>query len=197
MIFPNGNDNRDREKNRTVAIYLCFSHAHFTPDHLSPKVNFEITVVNQLSPEKSITLGTSLTTFLSFFFKHFYSLSWLFCLGAQHTFSRRSPDWGFTRILLKEDLQQSDIGFLVKDTLVLHANLTVIPRRMPRNETGFVGLTGKEQDDGLNAALQVLFHIPYFRKVQKSQHYQIMLCKEKMCLVVFVSFWFCSEVLFL
>lgn len=70
-------------------------------------------------------------------------------------------------------MQQPDIGFLVKDSLVLHAHLTVIPRRMPRNETGFVGLTGKEQDDGLNAALQVLFHIPYFRKVQKSQHVYI------------------------
>eukprot|EP00210_Caulerpa_lentillifera_P008576 g8181.t1 len=141
LIFPNGNDNRDREKNRTVAIYLCFSHAHFTPDYLSPKVNFEITVVNQHSPERSITLG------------------------AHHTFSKRSPDWGFTRILLKEDLQQPEIGFLINDTLVLHAHLTVIPRRMPRNETGFVGLSGRgAQDDGLNAALQVLFHIPYFRK---------------------------------
>lgn len=85
--------------------------------------------------------------------------------GAQHTFSKRSPDWGFTHILMKEELQDAEFGFLVKDTVVITANLVVIPRRMPRNETGFIGLTAREEAAGLNSVLQSLFHVPYFRKV--------------------------------
>ena len=85
--------------------------------------------------------------------------------GAEHTFSKRSPDWGFTHILLKEELQDTDHGFLEKDTIVFRVDLTVIPRHMPRNETGFVGLSAREEVQGQNPVLQVLFHLPYFRKV--------------------------------
>jgi len=85
--------------------------------------------------------------------------------GAQHSFSKRSPDWGFTHVLLKEELQDSDHGFVVKDMLMFQADIKVIPKHMPRNETGFVGLSARSDDPGINCVIQSLFHVPYFRKV--------------------------------
>jgi len=58
-MFPKGNDNRDKTRDCSAAIYLCFNHAALTPEFLQPRVKFEITAINQKCPEKSIKLGKS------------------------------------------------------------------------------------------------------------------------------------------
>ena len=87
------------------------------------------------------------------------------CAETQHVFSKRFPDWGFTQIAPVHEFQDADYGFLSKDAAVFRVHLTVIPQNIPRNETGFIGLTAKDDTPGLNAVIQALFHLPYLRKV--------------------------------
>lgn len=53
LLFPDGNNN----KNDMAALYLDYPEALFTPVHMSPKAKFELRMINQLDPSKTIVKG--------------------------------------------------------------------------------------------------------------------------------------------
>jgi ubiquitin carboxyl-terminal hydrolase 7 len=68
------------------------------------------------------------------------------------------------------DLYQSNRGYLLNDTVIVEAEVTV--RKSgdywaydSKKETGFVGLKNQGATCYMNSLLQTLYHIPYFRKV--------------------------------
>ena len=87
----------------------------------------------------------------------------------QHQFNARESDWGFTSFMPLCDLYDPTRGYLVNDTCVVEAEVTV--RRVvdywtydSKKETGYVGLKNQGATCYMNSLLQFLYHIPYFRK---------------------------------
>ena len=88
----------------------------------------------------------------------------------QHQFNSRENDWGFTSFMPIQDIYDPSKGYLVNDTLILSAEVSV--QKVVDNwaydskkETGFVGLKNQGATCYMNSLLQTQYHIPYFRKV--------------------------------
>jgi ubiquitin carboxyl-terminal hydrolase 7 len=139
LIFPRGN-NVDH-----LSMYLDVADSSTLPYGWSRYAHFSLAVVNQIHSKYSVRKDT------------------------QHQFNTRESDWGFTSFMPLLDLYDSGKGYLVNDTLIIEAEVTV-QRGMDylqydsKKETGFVGLKNQGATCYMNSLLQTLYHIPYFRK---------------------------------
>ncbi|GLT57010.1 hypothetical protein SLA2020_300170 [Shorea laevis] len=139
LIFPKGN-NVDH-----LSMYLDVGDSGSLPYGWSRYAQFCLTIVNQIHGKYSIRKET------------------------QHQFNSRESDWGFTSFMSLGELYDPSRGFLVNDTCVVEADVTV--RRVidywshdSKKETGYVGLKNQGATCYMNSLLQTLYHIPYFRK---------------------------------
>lgn len=139
LIFPRGN-NVDH-----LSMYLDVADSTTLPYGWSRYAHFSLAVANQIHSKYSVRKDT------------------------QHQFNARESDWGFTSFMPLLDLYDSGKGYLVNDTLVIEAEVTV-QRGMDylqydsKKETGFVGLKNQGATCYMNSLLQTLYHMPYFRK---------------------------------
>jgi len=139
LIFPRGN-NVDH-----LSMYLDVADSNTLPYGWSRYAHFSLAVANQIHSKYSVRKDT------------------------QHQFNARESDRGFTSFMPLLDLYDSGKGYLVNDTLVIEAEVTV-QRGMDylqydsKKETGFVGLKNQGATCYMNSLLQTLYHMPYFRK---------------------------------
>ncbi|CAN6810270.1 unnamed protein product [Brassica oleracea] len=139
LIFPKGN-NVDH-----LAMYLDVADAASLPYGWCRYSHFGLTVVNQINNRYSVRKET------------------------QHQFNARESDWGFTSFMPLGELYDPTRGYLVKDTVLIEAEVSV--RKVldywaydSKKETGFVGLKNQGATCYMNSLLETLYHIPYFRK---------------------------------
>ncbi|XP_042416954.1 ubiquitin C-terminal hydrolase 13-like isoform X4 [Zingiber officinale] len=139
LIFPKGN-NIDH-----LSLYLDVADSVNLPYGWSRFAHFSLAVVNQINGKYTIIKD------------------------AQHQFNARESDWGFTSFMSLSEFYDPSQGYLVNDTCVIEAEVTV--RKVvdywsydSRKETGYVGLKNQGATCYMNSLLQTLYHIPYFRK---------------------------------
>ncbi|XP_042461162.1 ubiquitin C-terminal hydrolase 12-like isoform X1 [Zingiber officinale] len=139
LIFPKGN-NVDH-----LSLYLDVADSATLPYGWSRYAQFSLAVVNQIHGKYTIRKDT------------------------QHQFNGRESDWGFTSFMSLSELYDPSRGYLVNDTFVIEAEVTV--RKVvdywsydSKKETGYVGLKNQGATCYMNSLLQTLYHIPYFRK---------------------------------
>ncbi|KMZ62537.1 hypothetical protein ZOSMA_459G00010 [Zostera marina] len=136
LIFPKGN-NMDQ-----LSMYLDVADSASLPYGWSRYALFSLAVVNQIHSKYTIRKDT------------------------HHQFNARESDWGFTSFMPLCDLYDPTRGYLVNDTCIVEAEVTV--RRVvdywtydSRKETGFVGLKNQGATCYMNSLLQTLYHIPF------------------------------------
>ncbi|CAG8478545.1 24164_t:CDS:10 [Cetraspora pellucida] len=150
LLFPVGNNNTD-----CVSIYLDFADLEEVSDDWYCCVQFALFLWNPYDP--------------SLFVSH----------HAHHRFTTKESDWGFTRFydlrklfvptannarsLIEHDACNiTALVRIIKDpTGVLWRDLTNYDSK---KETGYVGLKDQDAINYLNAELQLLYSIKYFRK---------------------------------
>ncbi|KAI3748479.1 hypothetical protein L6452_11570 [Arctium lappa] len=139
LIFPKGN-NVDH-----LSMYLDVADSSTLPYGWSRYAQFSLAVVNQIHNKFTIRKDT------------------------QHQFNSRESDWGFTSFMPLSDLYDPSRGYLLNDTCIVEADVTV--RKVvdywshdSKKETGYVGLKNQGATCYMNSLLQTLYHIPYFRK---------------------------------
>ncbi|KAG6484795.1 hypothetical protein ZIOFF_053320 [Zingiber officinale] len=139
LIFPKGN-NVDH-----LSIYLDVADSATLPYGWNRYAQFALAVVNQIHGKYTIRKDT------------------------QHQFNGRESDWGFTSFMSLSELYDPSRGYLVNDSCVIEAEVTV--RKVvdywsydSKKETGYVGLKNQGATCYMNSLLQTLYHIPYFRK---------------------------------
>ncbi|KAG6506098.1 hypothetical protein ZIOFF_031413 [Zingiber officinale] len=139
LIFPKGN-NVDH-----LSMYLDVADSATLPYGWSRYAQFALAIVNQVHGKYTIRKDT------------------------QHQFNGRESDWGFTSFMSLSELYDPSRGYLVNDTCVIDAEVTV--RKVidywsydSKKETGYVGLKNQGATCYMNSLLQTLYHIPYFRK---------------------------------
>ncbi|XP_070665822.1 ubiquitin C-terminal hydrolase 13-like isoform X3 [Malus domestica] len=139
LIFPKGN-NVDY-----LSMYLDAADSRTLPYGWSRCAQFGLAVVNQIHPKYSIRKDT------------------------QHQFNAREGDWGYTSFMLLGDLYDQSRGYLVNDTVVVEAEISVCKvldygSYDSKKETGYVGLKNQGANGYMNSLLRTWYHIPYFRK---------------------------------
>ncbi|KAL5999368.1 CSN-associated deubiquitinating enzyme Ubp12 [Asimina triloba] len=139
LMFPKGN-NVDQ-----LSMYLDVADSPTLLYGWSRYAQFSLAVINQIHNAYTIRKDT------------------------QHQFHARESDWGFTSFMPLGDLYDPSKGYLVNDTCVVEAEVTV--RRVAdylaydsKKETGYVGLKNQGATCYMNSLLQTLYHIPYFRQ---------------------------------
>ncbi|CAN6577223.1 unnamed protein product [Malus baccata var. baccata] len=139
IMFPKGN------QVDALSMYLDAADSGTLPYGWRRFAHFSLAVVNQIDTKYSVEKDT------------------------QHQFNARESDWGFTSFMTLRDLYDPSKGYLVSDTVVVEAKLTV--RKVlnyqsydSKKETGYVGLENQRQSGYMNSLLQTFYHIPYFRK---------------------------------
>ncbi|KAF9592304.1 hypothetical protein IFM89_013530 [Coptis chinensis] len=139
LIFPKGN-NVDQ-----LSMYLDVADSPSLPYGWSRYAQFSLSVVNQVYGKYTVRKDT------------------------QHQFNARESDWGFTSFMPLGELYDPTRGYLVNETCVIEAEVTV--RKVvdywtydSKKETGYVGLKNQGATCYMNSLLQTLYHIPYFRK---------------------------------
>eukprot|EP00899_Mesostigma_viride_P016141 jgi/Mesvir1/24528/Mv21868-RA.1 len=136
LLFPRGNDRA------SLGIYIEVEDAPRQPFGWARFGEISLTLVNQVDPNLSITKETS------------------------HTFTNKETDWGFEEFVPLTELQRG--GFIDHDTIVITASIRARKSRPvyydSKKETGFVGLKNQGSTSYINALLQTLHHIPYFRR---------------------------------
>ncbi|CAL1370888.1 unnamed protein product [Linum trigynum] len=95
LCFPKGNEVD------FLSLYLDFADWETMPAGWSKYVEFSITIVNQVNGR----------------------LSRKFC--SKHVFKEQEEDWGFTSFIRLDELHSHRKGFLVDDTLVIKARVTM------------------------------------------------------------------------
>ncbi|XP_068340698.1 ubiquitin C-terminal hydrolase 12-like isoform X1 [Pyrus communis] len=138
-IFPKGN------KVDYLSMYLDVADSGTLPYGWSRYAHFSLAVVNQIHSKYSIRKDT------------------------QHQFNARESNWGFTSFMLLGDLYDQHRGYLVNDTVVVEAEISVSKvldygSYDSKKETGYVGLKNQGANGHMNSLLQTWYHIPYFRK---------------------------------
>ncbi|CAK9866222.1 unnamed protein product [Sphagnum jensenii] len=139
LLFPKGN-NVDH-----LSIYLDVADSASLPYGWNRFAHFSLAIVNQYDHKLTVKKDT------------------------QHQFNARESDWGFTSFMALQEFYDPTRGFLVNDTLVLEADVSV--RKVvdywaydSKKETGFVGLKNQGATCYMNSLLQTLYHLAYFRK---------------------------------
>ncbi|KAA8544398.1 hypothetical protein F0562_022410 [Nyssa sinensis] len=138
LIFPKGN-NVD-----LLSMYLDVADSTTLPYGWSRYAQFSFTVINQNHNKYSVRQCT------------------------QHQFNAEEADWGFTSFMPLGELYDPDRGYLVNDTCIVEAEVSVHKVvdywTYDSRETGFVGLKNQGATCYMNSLLQTLYHIPCFRK---------------------------------
>ncbi|KAF8395507.1 hypothetical protein HHK36_019455 [Tetracentron sinense] len=139
LIFPKGNNVGH------LSMYLDVADSANLPYGWIRYAQFSLAVVNQIHNKYTVRKDT------------------------QHQFNARESDWGFTSFMPLNELYDPGRGYLVNDTCIIEAEVTV--RRVmdywsydSKKETGYVGLKNQGATCYMNSLLQTLYHIPYFRK---------------------------------
>ncbi|CAA6658468.1 unnamed protein product [Spirodela intermedia] len=139
LIFPKGN-NVD-----FLSMYLDVADSTTLPYGWSRYAQFSLAVINQMDSRYTIRKET------------------------HHQFNVRESDWGFTSFMPLSELYDPSRGYLVDDTFIVEAEVTV--RKVfdywahdSKKETGYVGIKNQGATCYMNSLLQTLYHIPYFRK---------------------------------
>ncbi|KAL9266601.1 Ubiquitin C-terminal hydrolase 13-like protein [Drosera capensis] len=140
LLFPRKGNNVD-----LLSMYLDVADAPSLPYGWSRYAQFSLAIVNQIEHKISVRKDS------------------------QHQFNARESDWGFTSFMPLGELYDPSRGYLVNDTVVIEAEVTV--QMMfdywsydSKEEAGYVGLKNQGATCYMNSLLQTLFHIPYFRK---------------------------------
>ncbi|KAL2540983.1 Ubiquitin carboxyl-terminal hydrolase 12 [Abeliophyllum distichum] len=139
LVFPKGNCND------CLSVYLDVPDSVGLLHGWSRYAQFNIAVINQIQTRYTVRKDT------------------------QHNFNARESDWGFTSLIPLTELHDPNIGFLVNDTCIVEAEVSVhitVSRLSydSKKETGFVGLNNQGATCYLNSLLQTLYNLPYFRK---------------------------------
>ncbi|CAI9094723.1 OLC1v1030510C1 [Oldenlandia corymbosa var. corymbosa] len=140
LVFPRGN-----LPDGFLSMYLAVSDSSSLPYGWSFCAKFTLAVVDQFDEKYSVKSDDS------------------------HRFSLRERDWGFPRFMPLRELHGLDEGYIVDDRVVVEAEV-VVPKARDywgydsKKETGFVGLKNQGATCYMNSLLQMLYHIPYFRK---------------------------------
>ncbi|XP_028805138.1 ubiquitin carboxyl-terminal hydrolase 12 isoform X2 [Neltuma alba] len=139
LIFPKGN-NIDH-----LSMYLDVADSLTLQYGWSIYAQFSLTIVSQIHNIDSIRKET------------------------QHQFNARESDWGFTRFMPLAELYDPGRGYLVNDTCIVEADVSVRTEvdycsHDSKKETGYVGLKNQGATCYMNSLLQTLYHISYFRK---------------------------------
>ena len=141
LMFPEGNGVR------FLSLYLDLANAHSLPARWTREAVFSFTVVSQKNASLSVTNQCDKVYFP----------------GLQ--------DWGFRLFMPLSTLHDEERGFLLNDTLLIDASLSVTPvhedlgpedASTPRSG-GAVGLCNQGATCYLNSLVQTLFHISYLR----------------------------------
>ncbi|KAH9324583.1 hypothetical protein KI387_004761, partial [Taxus chinensis] len=85
----------------------------------------------------------------------------------RHRFSARCTDWGFVSFASRNAIFDPRNDFLLDDALIVVARVQICTDYSnydSKKETGSVGLKNQGATCYLNSALQMFYHIPYFRK---------------------------------
>ncbi|XP_009379676.1 ubiquitin C-terminal hydrolase 12-like isoform X1 [Pyrus x bretschneideri] len=139
LIFPMGN------KVDYLSMYLDVADSGTMPYGWSTYAHFSLAVVNQIHSKYSIRKDT------------------------QHQFNARESHRGFTSFMPLGYLYDPSRGYLVNDTVVVEAEISVLRvlgygSYDSKKETGYVGLKNQGATGYMNSLLQTWYHIPYFRK---------------------------------
>ncbi|KAI8556262.1 hypothetical protein RHMOL_Rhmol05G0239300 [Rhododendron molle] len=116
LVFPKGNDNEH------LSVYLDVPDWAKLAPGWSRYARFSISVVNQIHNAYTESKRT------------------------EHKFDANGSDWGFTSFLPLIKLNDPKEGFLVNDTIVLEAGVTIPSSYDSRKETGDNGLGNVEAD---------------------------------------------------
>ncbi|GLT98313.1 hypothetical protein SLE2022_158220 [Rubroshorea leprosula] len=95
LMFPKGN------KVEHLSIFLEVAEPETLPSGWSRNAEFSVTVVNQINNKSSAREG------------------------AEHKFNAQEKDWGFSKFIPLEELHDLGKGYLVEDTCIIKANVTV------------------------------------------------------------------------
>ncbi|XP_047177146.1 ubiquitin C-terminal hydrolase 13-like isoform X2 [Vigna umbellata] len=138
LIFSKGNSVDH------LSMYVDVADAANLPYGWSKHAQLSLTVVNQIHSNFSIRRE------------------------CHHQFHARECDWGFLHFMPLAQLYDSARGYLVNDTCIVEADITV-RKDMDwsydsKKETGYVGLKNQGATCYMNSLLQTLYHISYFRK---------------------------------
>ena len=161
LIFPKGNASEH------LAIYLDVAEAGELPIGWSRDADFVLSVVNQGDPTLTVKKGEWEAAYC--FCSHgLLTLLDVWFAEAKHKFSSKECDWGFTTFMTLVELNDQGKGFLLKDTLIIEANVCIKQDYWAwdsKKVTGYVGLKNQGATCYMNSLLQTLYHIPFFRKV--------------------------------
>ncbi|CAG9464341.1 unnamed protein product [Pedinophyceae sp. YPF-701] len=148
LLFPKGNSTTGGDAEKSVSVYLDAPKPQGVAVPLegwARAADFTLVLVHPSGdPSKDHSKNTS------------------------HTFDVTQNDWGFSGFHPLKSLEED--GFLHPDgSLHVRVVLEVLrgpqhPGYDPKRETGFVGLKNQGATCYMNSLLQVLFHIPWFRK---------------------------------
>ncbi|KAG6527112.1 hypothetical protein ZIOFF_009205 [Zingiber officinale] len=156
LIFPKGN-NVDH-----LSLYLDVADSATLPYGWSRYAQFSLAVVNQIHGKYTIRKG-NMTAILVKVSKwllpnvlellHVTSLCICIRIYTQHQFNGRESDWGFTSFMSLSELYDPSRGYLVNDTCVIEAEVTV------RKAVYHMPTTENDMPSGsIPLALQSLFY---------------------------------------
>ncbi|KAL7252611.1 hypothetical protein ACSBR1_007224 [Camellia fascicularis] len=116
LVFPKGNNVEH------LSIYLAVADSKSLPHQWSKFAQFSIGVINQIHDKSTVRKYT------------------------QHHFNEREIDWGFTSFMPLSELYDSCEGYLVNDTVIVEADVSVRCSQDSKKETGSVGLKNRKAE---------------------------------------------------
>ncbi|KAH7867319.1 hypothetical protein Vadar_031928 [Vaccinium darrowii] len=106
LIFPKGNNVE------YLSVYLEVANSSTLPYGWNKHARFGLSVINQIRKQATVRKET------------------------EHQFNAQESDWGFTSFLPLKELNDPRQGFLLKDTIIVEADVTVPDSHCSNKETG-------------------------------------------------------------
>ncbi|KAL7228335.1 hypothetical protein ACSBR2_007117 [Camellia fascicularis] len=116
LLFPKGNNTNH------LSIYLDVPDSAVLPSGWSRYAQFSLAVIDQIHNHNTVRKDT------------------------QHHFNEREIDWGFTSFMPLSELYDSCKGYLVNDTVIVEADVSVRCLQDSKKETGSVGLKNRKAE---------------------------------------------------